>query len=72
MAARLVSAIPKFTRSNLGILEESSVEIAHAIEEQAPRIGSLDLEVLRHDRVARWSATPSDWPRWRAVVHQLH
>jgi hypothetical protein len=32
------------------VLEEHFVEIAHAIEQQAVRVGGLDLEILRHHR----------------------
>ena len=35
---------------DLGVREEQLVEIAHAIEQQAIRVGRLDLEKLRHHR----------------------
>ncbi len=38
------------TARDLGILEEQLVEVAHPVEQQAARIGGLDLEVLLHDR----------------------
>ena len=47
---RLVSAMPSAARGDLGIVEEQLVEIAHAVEQQAVRIGRLDLEVLLHHR----------------------
>ena len=37
----------------LGIVEEHLVEIAHPVEEEAIRIGRLDLDVLRHHRRRR-------------------
>ena len=37
-------------RGDLGIPEEQFVEIAHPVEQQAVRIGGLDLDVLRHHR----------------------
>ena len=48
-------------RGDLGILEEHLVEIAHPVEQQAIRIGGLDLDILRHRRrdapfVRRWNA----------------
>ena len=33
---------------DLGVLEEHLIEIAHPVEEQAIRIGGLDLEILLH------------------------
>ena len=35
---------------DFGILEEQLVEIAHPVEQQAIRIGGLDLDVLLHHR----------------------
>ena len=35
---------------DLGVLEEHLVEIAHPVEQEAIRIGGLDLDVLRHHR----------------------
>ena len=35
---------------DLRVLEEQLVEIAHPVEQQAIRIGGLDLEILRHHR----------------------
>ena len=37
-------------RGDLGVLEEHLVEIAHPVEQQAVRIGGLDLDVLLHHR----------------------
>ena len=37
-------------RGDLGVGEEQLVEIAHAVEQQAVRVGGLDLQVLRHHR----------------------
>ena len=37
-------------RGALGILEEELVEVAHAVEQEAVRMGALDGEVLRHHR----------------------
>ena len=47
---RLVSTMPSARRGDLGVLEEQLVEIAHPVEQQAIRIGGLDLDVLLHDR----------------------
>jgi hypothetical protein len=35
---------------HFGIFEEQLVEIAHPVEQQAVRIGGLDLDILRHHR----------------------
>ncbi len=40
-------------RRDFGILEEQLVEIAHPVEQEAIRIGGLDLDVLLHHR--RWA-----------------
>ena len=40
-------------RCRFGIVEEQLVEIAHAVEQQAARMGRLDLEILRHHRRRR-------------------
>ena len=40
-------------RGDLGVVEEQLVEIAHPVEQQAVRIGRLDLDVLRHHRRRR-------------------
>ena len=41
-------------RRDFGVLEEQLVEIAHPIEQEAIRIGGLDLDILLHDgRCAR-------------------
>ena len=37
-------------RGDLGVLEEQLVEVAHPVEQQAIRIGGLDLDVLLHHR----------------------
>ena len=37
-------------RSDLGVVEEQLVEIAHPVEQQAIRIGGLDLDILLHHR----------------------
>ena len=37
-------------RRHLGVLEEQLVEIAHPVEQQAIRIGLLDLDELLHHR----------------------
>ena len=37
-------------RGDFGVLEEQFVEIAHPVEQQAVRIGGLDLDVLLHHR----------------------
>ena len=37
-------------RGDFGILEEQLVEVAHPVEQQAIRMGGLDLEVLLHHR----------------------
>jgi hypothetical protein len=52
-------------RGDLGVLEEQLVEIAHPVEQQAARIGGLDLEVLLHhrrDARARPAAMPCRTP----------
>ena len=35
---------------HLRVVEEQLVEVAHPVEQQAVRIGRLDLEILRHHR----------------------
>ena len=35
---------------DFGVLEEQFVEIAHPVEQQAIRIGGLDLDILLHHR----------------------
>jgi hypothetical protein len=42
-----------------GVLEEQLVEIAHAVEQQAVRIGGLDLDELFHHRRRRGAALAS-------------
>ena len=37
-------------RGDFGVLEEHLVEVAHPVEQQAVRIGGLDLDVLLHHR----------------------
>ncbi len=41
---------PESPAGDLRILEEQLVEVAHPVEEQAVRVGRLDLDVLRHHR----------------------
>ena len=41
---------PEGAAGDLGIIEEQLVEIAHPVEQQAIRVGRLDLHVLRHHR----------------------
>ena len=50
MLAALGERDAERARGDLGVGEEHLVEIAHAVEEQAIRIGRLDLQVLRHHR----------------------
>ena len=47
---RLVSTMPSARLADLGIVEEQLVEIAHPVEQQAVRIGGLDLDILLHHR----------------------
>ncbi len=42
--------MPERARGDLGVLEEQLVEVAHPVEQQAIRIGGLDLDVLLHHR----------------------
>ena len=42
--------MPSARLRGLGVLEEQLVEIAHPVEQQAIRVGRLDLHVLRHHR----------------------
>ena len=53
---------------DLGVLEEQLVEVAHPVEQQAVRIGGLDLDVLLHHRrdAAVSSAAGHDRARRRA------
>ena len=37
-------------RGDLGVVEEQFVEVAHPVEQQAIRIGGLDLDILLHHR----------------------
>ena len=46
----MVSTMPSARAGDLGVLEEQLVEIAHPVEQQAIRIGRLDLDVLLHHR----------------------
>ena len=50
MLASLGEYDAKRARGDFGILEEQFVEIAHPVEQQAIRIGSLDLDILLHHR----------------------
>ena len=59
-------------RGGLGVVEEHLVEIAHPVEQQAVRIGGLDLDVLLHHRtgasvaVACAAAARARTGRWGA------
>ena len=37
-------------RGDFGVVEEQLVEIAHPVEQEAIRIGGLDLDILLHHR----------------------
>jgi hypothetical protein len=50
MLAALGEHDAECARGDLGVLEEQLVEIAHAVEQQQPWIGRLDLEILLHHR----------------------
>ncbi len=47
---RLVQHDAERAAGDLRVLEEQLVEVAHPVEQQAVRIGRLDLDVLRHHR----------------------
>src|SRR3977135_1117661 len=53
-AAQMLAALGEHdaerTRGDLGVLEEQLVEIAHPVEQEAIRIGGLDLDELLDDR----------------------
>ena len=58
VAAEMLAALGEHdaerARGDLGVLEEQFVEIAHPVEQEAIRIGGLDLdELLHHRRGAR-------------------
>ena len=53
MLAALGQRDAERARGDLGVVEEHLVEIAHPVEQQAIRIGGLDLEILRHHRRRR-------------------
>ena len=53
MLAALGESDAKRPRGDLGVGEEHLVEIAHPVEQQAIRIGRLDLQILRHHRRRR-------------------
>jgi hypothetical protein len=48
MLAALRQHDAKRAARHLGVVEEQLVEIAHPVEQQAIRIGGLDLDVLLH------------------------
>ncbi len=54
VAVKMFSALgehnPERARGELGVLEKKLVEVAHPVEQQAIRIGSLDLDILLHHR----------------------
>ena len=50
MLAALGQHDPERPARDLRVLEEQFVEIAHPVEQQAVRVGGLDLHVLRHHR----------------------
>ena len=56
VAAQMLAALGEHdaerARGGLGVVEEHLVEIAHPVEQQAVRIGGLDLDVLLHHRAS--------------------
>ena len=54
VAAEMLAALGEHdaerARGDLGILEEQLVEVAHPVEQQATRMGGLDLQILLHHR----------------------
>ncbi|HLJ43932.1 MAG TPA: hypothetical protein VKT12_06905, partial [Candidatus Binataceae bacterium] len=50
MLAALGQHDAKRARRHFGIIEEQFVEVAHPVEQQAVRIGGLDLQILFHHR----------------------
>jgi hypothetical protein len=50
MLAALGQHDAKRAGSDFGVIEEHFVEIAHPVEQQAIRIGRLDLDILLHHR----------------------
>ena len=54
VAAEMLAALGQHdaerARSDLGVTEEQLVEIAHPVEQEAIRIGGLDLDILLHHR----------------------
>ncbi len=54
VAAQMLAALGEHdaerARGGLGVVEEHLVEVAHPVEQQAVRIGGLDLDVLLHHR----------------------
>jgi hypothetical protein len=60
VAAQVLAALGEHdaegARRDLGVLEEQLIEIAHPIEQQAIRIGGLDLDILLHHRRGARSA----------------
>ena len=50
MLAALCEHNTKRLRGDLSIFKEELVEITHPIEQKTSRIGSLDLDILRHHR----------------------
>jgi hypothetical protein len=63
MLAALRQCDAERTAGRLGVFEEELVEIAHAIEQQAVRIGSLDLDILLHH--GRGALGRRNWRRRR-------
>ena len=78
--ARMLAALRQHdaerTRGLLGIVEEQFVEIAHPIEEQAVRVGCLDLDILRdhrRDAVGLYRTFGTHHPRFPvSVVACIH
>ena len=58
-------------RGGLRIVEEQFVEIAHAIEQQAVRIGRLDLDELLHHRRDAAALVGRPWRDLAGVVIAL-
>jgi hypothetical protein len=69
VAAEMFAALgehdPERARGDFGVVEEQFVEIAHPVEQEAIRIGSLDLDILlHHGRCARGAF--AGWSRLEA------
>ena len=56
-------------RGDFRVLEEQLVEVAHPVEQQQPRIGRLDFEVLLHHRRDAPGSLGSRWrhARWSSM-----